>query len=101
MSQITIIIIITELAKEFEGQCECLGENAKKYKTFSILIEKKVTKIDKDVMMSSLWNLAYNLAEVIHKIKCKDFCFILECESVNENNKVKIFILQWNLFTQD
>ena len=101
MSQITIIIIITELAKEFEGQFECLGENTKKYKTFSILIEKKVTKIDKDVMMSSLWNLAYNLAEVIHKIKCKDFCFILECESVNENNKVKIFILQWNLFTQD
>ena len=101
MSQITIIIIITELAKEFEGKCECLGENAKKYKTFSILIEKKVTKIDKDVMMSSLWNLAYNLAEVIHKIKCKDFCFILECESVSENNKVKIFILQWNLFTQD
>ena len=101
MGQITIIIIITELAKEFEGQFECLGENTKKYKTFSILIEKKVTKIDKDVMMSSLWNLADNLAEGIHKIKCKDFCFILECESVNENNKVKIFILQWNLFTQD
>ena len=51
--------------------------------------------------MSSLWNLADNLAEGIHKIKCKDFCFILECESVNENNKVKILILQWNLFTQD
>ena len=54
MGQITIIIIITELAKEFEGQFECLGENTKKYKTFSILIEKKVTKIDKDFMMSSL-----------------------------------------------
>ena len=52
-------------------------------------------------MMSSLWNLADNLAEGIYKIKCKDFCFILECESVNENNEVKIFILQWNLFTQD
>ena len=44
MGQITIIIIVTELAKEFEGQFECLGENTKKYKTFSILIEKKSYK---------------------------------------------------------
>ena len=40
--------IIKELANEFEGQFECLGENTEKYKTFSIPIEKKITKIDKD-----------------------------------------------------
>ena len=64
MGQITIVIIIEELAKDFEGQFQYLGENTEKYKTFSMLIEKKVTKVDKDGMMSSLWNLADNLAEV-------------------------------------
>ena len=28
--------IINELAKEFEGQFECLGENTEKYTTFSV-----------------------------------------------------------------
>ena len=40
--------IIKKLANEFEGQFECLGENTEKYKTFSGLIQKEVTKIDKD-----------------------------------------------------
>ena len=40
--------IIKELANEFEGQFECLEENKEKYKTFSVLIKKKITKIDKD-----------------------------------------------------
>ena len=39
--------IIKELPNEFEGQCECLGENREKYKTFSVPIKKEVTKIDK------------------------------------------------------
>ena len=37
-----IFFVIKELAHEFEGQFECLGENKEKYKTFS------VPKIDKD-----------------------------------------------------
>ena len=37
--------IIKELANDFEGKLERLGENTKKYNTFSILIEKEVTKI--------------------------------------------------------
>ena len=68
---------------------EFLGENTEKYKTFSIPIEKEVTKTDKDgsksvvtvsykikfidsarFMASSLSNLVDNLAEGIHKIKC-------------------------------
>ena len=40
---------IKELANEFERQFKCLGENTKKYKSFSVLIEKKVTKVDKEV----------------------------------------------------
>ena len=32
--------IIKELAKEFQKQFTCLGENIEKYKTFTVLIEK-------------------------------------------------------------
>ena len=34
--------IIGELAKEFDGQFECLGENTKKYVTFSVPIKKEL-----------------------------------------------------------
>ena len=40
--------IIKELAEEFENQFTCLGENTIKYITISVLIEKKVTRIDKN-----------------------------------------------------
>ena len=40
--------IIKELANKLLGQLEWLGENTEKYKTFSVPIEKEVTKIDKD-----------------------------------------------------
>ena len=39
--------IIKELAKESEGEVECLEENSEKYKTFSVPIEKEVTEIYK------------------------------------------------------
>ena len=96
--------IIKELASKFEGQCKCLGENTEKYKTFSVPIEKEVTKIDKDgnesvvtisykikftdserFMTSSLSNLVDNLAEGVHKIKCKDCDCFTKYESVKDN----------------
>ena len=40
--------IIKELAKEFEGEFECLGENTEKYITFSVPIKKENTKKDKN-----------------------------------------------------
>ena len=40
--------IIKELAEEFEGEFERLGENTEKYITFSVPIKKEITKIDKD-----------------------------------------------------
>ena len=68
----------------------CLGENTEKYITFTVPIEKEVTRIDKNgeeitknisyilqfidsggFMVSSLSNLVNNLSEGIHKIKCK------------------------------
>ena len=33
--------IIKELAKEFEGEFECLGENTEKYITFSVSLKKE------------------------------------------------------------
>ena len=36
-------------------------------------------------MASSLSNLVDNLAEGIHKVKCKDFDYFLEYESVKDN----------------
>ena len=81
--------IIKELAKEFEEEFNCLGENTKKYKPFSVPITKEIKRIDKNgeeitktisyklqfidgarFMASSLWKLVDNLAEWIHKIKC-------------------------------
>ena len=34
--------IINKLAKEFDGQLECLGENTEKYITFSVPISKEL-----------------------------------------------------------
>ena len=96
--------IIKELANRSEGQLEHLAKNTEKYKTFPVPVEKEVTNIDKDgnesvvtisykikfidsarFMATSLSNLFDNLAEGIHKIKCKDCDCFLEYESVKDN----------------
>ena len=96
--------IIKELANGFQGKLECFGKNTEKYKTFSVPIGKEVSQIDKDgnesvaaisykikfsdivrFMASSLSNAVDNIAEGIHKIKCKDCDYFLEYESVREN----------------
>ena len=95
---------IKELASEFEGQFTCIGENTEKDKTFSVLIEKEVTKVDKDgnasvatisykiksidsarFIATPLSILANNIAERIHKIKSNDCSCFLEYESVKGN----------------
>ena len=95
---------IKELANRFEGQFECPGENTEKYKTFSVPIQKEVTKINKDgnesvvpvsykiefidsarFMAGSLSNLVDNLTEEIYKIKYKDCDCFFEYESVKDN----------------
>ena len=81
--------IIKELTNEFERQFKCLGENKEKNKSFSVLIRKKIIKIDKDgdesvetisykikfmdsmrFMETSLSKVVDDLTEEIHKIKC-------------------------------
>ena len=73
--------ITKELAKEFKGQFECLGENTEKYITFPVPIEKevdgskpiiyKLKLIDSFRFMStSLSNLANSLSDGVHNIKC-------------------------------
>ena len=92
----TIISLFDKLANEIKSQFEYLEENTEKYKHFSVLIEKGIKKIYKDdseditsisykikyidstrFTASSISNLVDNLAEGIHKIKCKDFNFFL------------------------
>ena len=81
--------IIKELAEEFEGELECLGENTEKYITFLVPIKKEPTKKDKGgndnitkisykinfidsyrFMSISLSNFVNNLSESVHNDKC-------------------------------
>ena len=89
--------IIKELASEFDGNFECLGENTEKYITFSVPIEKKIDNKNVDItykikfidsfrfMATSLSKLVDNLTDNIHNdrcIKCKsNFCFV---RAINE-----------------
>ena len=73
----------------------------RKVQNFSFSIEKEVTSIDKDgnesvvsisyrikftrFMATSLSNFVDNLADWIHKIRCKDYDCFLEHESVKDN----------------
>ena len=87
--------IIKELAKELEGNFECLGENTEKYKIFSVPIKKKIDNKDLEItykikfidsysfMSSSLSKLVDNLSEGIHNNKCSD------CESNLDYIKIK------------
>ena len=82
--------IIKELAKKFEGQFECLGENTEKYITFSVLIKKeldngktftyKIKFMDSFRFMSSLLsNLFDSLSERLHCNKCIDCKSYFDC----------------------
>ena len=75
---------------EFQGKFTCLGESTEKYVSFTVPIEKEVSRIHKNgkeiiktisyrlqlidsvrFMASSVSNLANDLTERIHKVKCK------------------------------
>ena len=83
--------IIKELAEEFEGEFECLGENTEKYIIFSVPVKKEITKKDKNgndkitkisykikfidsyrFMSILLSNLVSNLSEGLHNDRCID-----------------------------
>ena len=84
--------IIKELANEFEGNFECLGENTEKYITFSVPIKKRIKNKNMDItykikfidsfrfMATSLSKLVDNLTDNIHNDKCikcnSNLCFV-------------------------
>ena len=81
---------INQLAKEFDGQLKCLGENTEKYITFSVPISKeldndktmmyKLRFIDSFRFMStSLSKLAGKLPEIYKK----------ECKGSEKRRKIK------------
>ena len=97
-------MIIKELAKEFEGELECLGENTEECITFSVPIKKKITKKDKDgnnkitkisykikfidsfrFMSISLSNHVDNLSEGLHSDKCTDCKLHFDYMSIKDN----------------
>ena len=81
-----------ELACEFEGNFECLGENTEKYITFSVPIKKRIENKNIDItykikfidsfrfMATSLSKLVDNLTENVHNDKCDkckcNLCFV-------------------------
>ena len=90
---------IKELAKEFEGQFKCLGENTEKYITFSVPIKKELNNgktiaytlkfIDSFRFMSnSLPNLIDNLSEGFHNKKYRKCKSCLEYISIEDNKLI-------------
>ena len=83
--------IIRELAKQFKGNMECIGENMEKYITFKVLL-KAINENDKPIicklkfidsyrfMATLLSNLTDNLSEINKK----------ECKSCKESEKISI-----------
>ena len=112
--------MIKELAEKFEKQFTCLGENTEKYITFTVPIEKEVTRIDKKgeeitknisyilqfidstrFMASSLSNLVNNLSEGIHRIKCKYGHDDKKCETCGIKYKHCDCFLEYTNFKDD
>ena len=92
--------IIKELAKEFKGNFECLGENTEKYITFSVPIKKKIENKNLEItykikfidsyrfMSSSLSKLVDNLSQGIHNNKCLDCNSCLDYIRITKNEKL-------------
>ena len=99
--------IIKELAEEFEGEFECLGENTEKYITFSVPVKKEITKKDKNgndkitkisckikfidshrFMSTSLSNIVSNLSEGLHNDRCTDCKSCLDYMTIKDEQLI-------------
>ena len=93
------ISIIKELAEEFEGQFECIRENAEKYITFSVPIKNELDN-DKTItykikftdsfrfISSSLSSLADNLSETLQNYNCTNCKSCLDYISTKYNQLI-------------
>ena len=77
--------IIKEFTEEFERQFTCLGENTKKYITFTIPIEKEVTWINKneEKLKKYIYLLASLLSNLVNSL-------LKELIKLNINGNIKI-----------
>ena len=89
--------LIKELAEEFDGNFECLGENMGKYITFSVPIKKRIENKNMNItyrlkfinsfrfMSTSLSKLVDNLTDGVQNDKCvnckSNLCFV---RTINE-----------------
>ena len=99
--------IIKQVAKEFEVEFNSLGDNTKKYKTFSVPVTKKVKRVDENgretiktisfrlqfidsarLKGSSLSNVVNNRAEGIRKTKIYMDMIIANVKRVDLNTKI-------------
>ena len=111
--------IIKELAEEFK-KLTCLGESNKKYITFTVPVEKEITRIDKNgkgitkaisyilqftdsarLMTSLLSNLVNNLSEGIQRIKYKFGHDDKKCETFGIKYKYCDCFLEYTNFKDD
>ena len=112
--------IIKELAEEIKKQFTCFRENTQKYITFTVPIEKEVTRIDKNqeeitksilyilqfidsarFMAGSLTNLVNNISEGIHRIKCKFGHDDKKCETCGIKHKHCDCFLEYKILKDD
>ena len=99
-----------KLVKEFEGNCDCLGENTEKYITFSVPLKKKIENKNLEIaykikfidsfrfMSSSLSKLVDNLSEGIHSNKCSDCKSNLDYVRIAKNKKLLLKCFNCNIY---
>ena len=66
--------IIKELVEEFKKRFTCLGENTEKYRTFTVPIEKEVTRINKNGE-----KVTKNISYILQFIDSTTFKFFFKC----------------------
>ena len=108
-----------ELAQEFKKQCTCLGENTKKYITFTVPTEKEITRNDqneeeiaKDIsyilqvidrvrFIANSSDLANNFSLGIQIIKCKYGHDGKKCQTCRIKYKYCNCFLEYTNFKDD
>ena len=76
--------LIKQLAKEFEGQFECLGENTEEYITFSVPIKKELDN-SKAITYQLKLLIALDLCQIDY-MSVKDNQLIFQCLECKKNN---------------
>ena len=98
--------MINQLAAEFKGEINCIGDNMEKYVTFSVPIKKGVINNDGNkklitcklrfidsyrFMLASLSELADNMSGIFNTIDCKSW---IEKNKINSELKKKMQKMQ-------